>query len=54
MAEHLKHQIDLLMIATAVSHDKFGALDIDTLKESDAVEFDIKAFFDVSEIDTRL
>jgi UDP-N-acetyl-D-galactosamine dehydrogenase len=41
-------------IILAVSHDKFRAIDISTLKANDAVVFDIKAFFDVSEIDARL
>ena len=41
-------------IILAVSHDKFRAIDISTLKANDAVVFDIKAFFDVTEIDARL
>ena len=41
-------------IILAVSHDKFRAIDINTLKANDAVVFDIKAFFDVTEIDARL
>jgi UDP-N-acetyl-D-galactosamine dehydrogenase len=41
-------------IILAVSHDKFRAIDINTLKANDAVVFDIKAFFDVTKIDARL
>ena len=63
-AAEVKHEYDVDLctelgdnygaIILAVSHDKFRAIDISTLKANDAVVFDIKAFFDVSEIDARL
>ena len=63
-AAEVKHEYDVDLctelgnnygaVILAVSHDKFRAIDISTLKANDAVVFDIKAFFDVSEIDARL
>ena len=63
-AAEVKHEygVDLCLklgenygaIVLAVSHDKFRSIDIHSLKAKDAVVFDIKAFFDVADIDARL
>jgi UDP-N-acetyl-D-glucosamine/UDP-N-acetyl-D-galactosamine dehydrogenase len=63
-AAEVKHEYDVDLctelgenygaVILAVSHDKFRAINISTLKANDAVVFDIKAFFDVSDIDARL
>ena len=45
---------DYAAIVLAVSHDEFRSIAINSLKSSKTVIFDIKAFFNVDEIDARL